>query len=101
VTPRGDKVSASPRLLQRFRNARLDWQTANDYFGLVLSGEKLIDDEEFVRELLSREPEAIGGEMEGEGLYVSCLTAKKDWILVKAVCDWADGRRAKIRQSGN
>jgi nucleoside phosphorylase len=95
VVPRGDKVTASPRLLQRLRNASLDWKTANVHFGLVLSGEKLIDDDEFVRELLSHEPEAIGGEMEGAGLYVPCLVAKKDWILVKAVCDWADGNKSK------
>ncbi len=93
--PRGDKASASPRLLQRFRNAKLDWQVANVHFGLVLSGEKLIDDDEFVRELLSHEPEAIGGEMEGAGLYVPCLATKKDWILVKAVCDWADGKKSE------
>lgn len=95
VIPRGDKASASARLLQRFRNASLDWNTANVHFGLVLSGEKLIDDDGFVRELLSHEPEAIGGEMEGAGLYVSCQAAKKDWILVKAVCDWADGKKSK------
>jgi hypothetical protein len=95
VIPRGDKASASPRLLQRFRNAKLDWKTANVHFGLVLSGEKLIDDAEFVQELLSHEPEAIGGEMEGAGLYGACLAAKKDWILVKAVCDWADGKKSK------
>jgi nucleoside phosphorylase len=95
VIPRGDKVSASPRLLQRFRSAQLDWHLANVHFGLVLSGDKLIDDDEFVRELLTDEPEAIGGEMEGAGLYVPCQTAKKDWILVKAVCDWADGKKSK------
>jgi nucleoside phosphorylase len=100
VISRGDKASASPRLLQRFRNARLDWQMANVHFGLILSGEKLIDDDEFVRGLLIQEPEAIGGEMEGAGLYVPCQTAKKDWILVKAICDWADGKKseAKIRR---
>ena len=95
VTPRGDKVAASPRLLQRFRNAKLDWKTANVHFGLLLSGEKLNDDDQFVQELLIQEPEAIGGEMEGAGLYVPCLAAKKDWILVKAVCDWADGKKSK------
>ena len=68
---------------------------ANVHFGLVLSGEKLIDDVEFVGEMLSHEPEAIGGEMEGAGLYVPCLAAKKDWTLVKAVCDWADGKKSK------
>jgi nucleoside phosphorylase len=95
VSSRGDKASASSALLQQLRNAKLDWQMANVHFGLVLSGEKLIDDDEFVRELISDEPEAIGGEMEGAGLYVACLAAKKDWILVKAVCDWADGNKSE------
>ncbi|MFM7591467.1 MAG: hypothetical protein ACKO85_06690, partial [Isosphaeraceae bacterium] len=34
---------------------------------------------------------AIGGEMEGAGLYVSAAEHKVDWILIKAICDWADG----------
>jgi hypothetical protein len=26
---------------------------------------------------------------------VPCLAEKKDWILVKAVCDWADGKKSE------
>ncbi|MCP4369103.1 MAG: AAA family ATPase, partial [Deltaproteobacteria bacterium] len=36
------------------------------------------------------EPEAIGGEMEGAGVYAACQDKKVDWILVKAICDWAN-----------
>jgi nucleoside phosphorylase len=43
--------------------------------------------------LLKIEPEAIGGEMEGAGLYAAARDAKVDWILVKAICDWADGTK--------
>jgi tetratricopeptide (TPR) repeat protein len=32
--------------------------------------------------------------MEGAGLYVACQDKKVDWILVKAICDWADGNKA-------
>jgi nucleoside phosphorylase len=39
------------------------------------------------------EPEAIGGDMEGAGLYAAAGVAKVDWILVKAICDWADGNK--------
>ena len=40
------------------------------------------------------EPEAIGGEMEGAWkLYVACAYEKVDWLLVKAICDWADGQK--------
>jgi hypothetical protein len=31
--------------------------------------------------------------MEGAGLYAAARDAKVDWILVKAICDWADGNK--------
>jgi hypothetical protein len=62
-------------------------------FGLILSGEKLVDNIDFRGQLREFEPEAIGGEMEGAGLYVACQDARVDWVLVKSICDWADGRK--------
>ena len=70
-----------------------DWQGAKAHFGLVLSGEKLINDPHTRDVLLEAQPEAIGGEMEGAGLYAAAREAKVDWILVKAICDWADGNK--------
>jgi nucleoside phosphorylase len=43
--------------------------------------------------LKALEPEAIGGEMEGAGLYAACYRAHVDWIIVKAICYWADGKK--------
>jgi nucleoside phosphorylase len=96
LIPRGDRVHASPRLLNLFRSAVLYWDDskAKVHFGLILSGEKLVDNVDFRQKLRKLEPEAIGGEMEGAGLYVACQDAKVDWILVKAICDWADGHKA-------
>jgi nucleoside phosphorylase/mannose-1-phosphate guanylyltransferase len=94
VIPRGERVSASPSLLEKFESASLDWQKPNVHFGSILSGEKLIADQDFRNKLLELEPEAIGGEMEGAGLYAAASRAKVDWILVKAICDWADGNKA-------
>ncbi len=91
--PRGDRATSAERLLDRFRSADLDWPGAPLYFGLVLSGEKLVNDPVFRDWLLETEPEAVGGEMEGAGLYVAARDAKVDWILAKAVCDWADGKK--------
>lgn len=88
---RGDKPSSSPDLLAMFRNGEIDWNGAELHFGLVLSGEKLVADQEFRDWLISIEPEAIGGEMEGVGLYAAAHGRKVDWILVKGICDWADG----------
>lgn len=101
IVLRGDKPHCSEKLLDRFRTARLRWKKAQVNFGLVLSGEKLIDNIDFRDQLLSLSEEAIGGEMEGGGLYAASQQSKVDWILVKAICDWADGKkdvRRKVRQ---
>lgn len=96
VIPRGDRPHASPWLIDRLRVANLSWDEskAQVRFGLILSGDKLADNTDFRGQLLEFEPEAIGGEMEGAGLYVACQNSKVDWILVKAICDWADGQKA-------
>ena len=93
IKPRGDRPHASAWLIDRFRAAELTWLEANVEVGLVLTGEKLVDNLKLRQQLLALEPEAIGGEMEGAGLYVACHDAKVDWMLVKAVCDWADGEK--------
>jgi nucleoside phosphorylase len=94
VTPRGDKVSCADALLSRLRTSdtnhrRSDPDWPQNRFGLVLSGQKLVDNLDY-RESLKKLTggEAIGGEMEGGGLYVSAQAAKVDWVVIKAICDW-------------
>lgn len=96
IVPRGDKPHASTRLIDYLRSADLHWDDAKAKirFGLVLSGEKLVDHCDYRKQLQQFGPEMIGGEMEGAGLYVACQDAKVDWVLVKAICDWADGKKA-------
>ncbi|MCP4697963.1 MAG: hypothetical protein GY862_14090 [Gammaproteobacteria bacterium] len=97
---RGDRTTASERLLDRFRSGDNHWlEEAQTHFGLILSGEKLVNDPDFRDSLLKEEPAAIGGEMEGAGLYAAARDAKVDWILVKAICDWADGSKNDEAQS--
>jgi nucleoside phosphorylase len=76
----------------------VNWDQAKVHFGLILTGEKLVDNIDFRNQLGQFEPEAVGGEMEGAGLYVACQDKKVDWILVKAICDWADGRKNRNKQ---
>jgi nucleoside phosphorylase/tetratricopeptide (TPR) repeat protein len=92
---RGDKPHCSTKLLDRFHTTHLRWKKTKVNFGLVLSGQKLIDNIDFRDQLLELSEEAIGGEMEGGGLYVACNQSKVDWILVKAICDWADGKKGR------
>lgn len=99
IVPRGDRVTASTWLLDRLRSAGDDWDQSRTkvQFGLILSGEKLVDNMDFRQQILALEREAIGGEMEAAGLYVACQDAKVDWILVKGICDWADGKKEEDR----
>jgi nucleoside phosphorylase len=100
IQPRGDRIQASSRLLDRFRAGLKDWPTPTRVqFGLILSGEKLVDNQDFCGQLLRIEPEAIGGEMEGAGLYAAAQHSKVNWIMVKAICDWADGKKAQRQRS--
>lgn len=93
IMPRGTRIPAASSLLSRFRHAALQWDQSGVYFGLLFSGEKVIDNVSFRDQLLEIEPEAIGGEMEGFGLYSAASRKSVDWILVKAICDWADGEK--------
>ncbi len=96
---RGDKPHASPWLINHFKSSVLLWEGAPVRFGVVLSGEKLVDNLDFRDQLRSLEAEAIGGEMEGAGMYVACQDKKVDWILMKAICDWADGNKAQDKEA--
>jgi nucleoside phosphorylase len=99
---RGDKAPASTMLLSLFRTAEQNWNVSNTskvHFGTVLSGETLIDNKEYRDLLFDGEPEADGGEMEGTGLYTACHDQKVDWILVKGICDWADGNKSQDKKS--
>lgn len=93
VTPRGDRASASPRLLDRLRTASLTWLENRIDFGLILSGQKLVDNLDYRESLRQQFPDAMGGEMEGAGVYAAAYNY--NWILVKAIADWADGNKRR------
>jgi len=64
--------------------------------GILLSGEKLIDDKEFRDNLLKmcKGENIVGGDMEAAGLASAAKRNGQDnWIVVKAICDFADGNK--------
>jgi len=65
LIPRGDRAHASVRLVDRFTSGTQDWEGQQVHIGLILSGEKLVDNLDFLKQLLQFEPEALGGDMEG------------------------------------
>ena len=92
---RGPRAEAGLVLSNRFRELSQTWSLdgAAVHQGIMLSGEKLVDNPDFKKQLLVLEPEAKGGEMEGAGLYSAATRRKVEWILVKAICDWGDGKK--------
>lgn len=98
VIYRGQNAPSSKILLSRFKSIRT-WQylldeskVANKIVAQILSGEELIDSKERRDELVSEFPISKGGEMEGAGLFAAC-DGTVDWILVKGICDFADGNK--------
>lgn len=74
-------------------------KVANVISGPILTGEKLIDDASFKKVLFEQFPDAIGGEMEAAGVYAACNSKNIPWIIVKSICDWADGNKDKTFQA--
>ncbi len=96
---RGQSMNCGEILSERFRVYKPDWKLMagprqlNVQLGQVLSGEKLVDDKKFRDGLTDNFPSAIGGEMEGHGAYAAAKKFGTEMILVKAICDWADGHK--------
>lgn len=101
VHARGDKVTASPKLLNWVAHAEISWDEsrAKVRTGLLLSGEKLVDNVLFRDWLKNLASEAIGGEMEAAGVYVASHNAKVEWLLIKSICDWADGDKGTNKKA--
>jgi hypothetical protein len=90
---RGDKPHASTRLINFFEGAaQFSWTGATVTPGIILTGDKLVDNFDYREQLINFEKEAIGGEMEAAGVYVSSQDYKVDWIVIKAICDWGDNK---------
>ncbi len=101
ITERGDQPQAGQTLLNRFQNThgwqfvRPDGKPVARRVGPLLSGDKLVDDPDFKQQLLTRFPTAIGGEMEGVGIWAGVDQYKVEWIVVKGICDWGEAKSKK------
>ena len=92
-TYRGTPQETSRELADRVANINLQrrgnagWPTIR--MGIMLSGAKLVDNEEYRNTIASLHSKVIGGEMEGSGILTACSRDGVDMIVVKAICDWA------------
>ncbi|GGF27891.1 5'-methylthioadenosine/S-adenosylhomocysteine nucleosidase family protein [Hymenobacter cavernae] len=96
---RGYKQMSSVLLLNRFVNP-IGWEFAltptrrsRVLSGNMLSGEKLIDDVKYRNQLVRLFEPVVGGEMEGTGLASVAHAYSKNWLVIKGICDFADGNK--------
>lgn len=95
----GSNLVSSFKFFSRTWEHIIDGRKAGREFGLILSGDMVVDDNAFKSELFKMFSRAIGGEMEGRGAYAACSNKQiKEWIIVKGICDWADGTKGKNKQ---
>lgn len=86
---RGDSVKPSTMLLGRLREAAHQLRGEIPvHFGPMLTASTLVSSRAFRDKLRAAHPDALGGEMEGAGVYAAAAHAKVDWIVVKGICDW-------------
>lgn len=101
---RAESPKASIKLLNRFSevtgwNHELPQEKfAKIIRGQMLTGEVLIDNLDYRNDLLEQYPEAKGGEMEGSGIYGAANSKNIDWIIVKGICDFADGKKSNKKK---
>jgi nucleoside phosphorylase len=99
IVQRGSITDASPELVSLLEAATAVWSEAPVQTGLMLSGEKLVDNIDYREDLKSiANGEAIGGEMEGVGFVVATAEKPTPWVIVKAICDWADGNKSQQKK---
>jgi nucleoside phosphorylase len=65
------------------------------HFGDVASGDKIVADSSFVQELKSQWPQLAGIEMESYGAALAAhqTNPAPGILMVKGICDWADGNK--------
>eukprot|EP00053_Salpingoeca_punica_P024399 m.13097 g.13097 ORF g.13097 m.13097 type:complete len:430 (+) comp6749_c0_seq1:47-1336(+) len=102
---RGAKHEVSQEALAAAQGAQVGWLKKRSdesrcevHVGPLLSGQALVDNPQFKAELLTRHSEAIGGEMEGQGISSVALHRYVPWIVIKGICDWGDGTKNKVWQ---
>jgi nucleoside phosphorylase len=87
--PRGSRPDASVTLVNRALAAAKDgWNGSKVRFGPMLTLNTRVSSRALYQHLRAAEPDAIGGDMEGSGIYAASARGKVDWIVIKGISDW-------------
>lgn len=101
-----DRQKADTNILDAFKIVGADWNVRNLYdeaTGMeicdMLSGEKLVNNPDYRRQLKEQFPTSRGGEMEGAGVASACVNKNIPWVLMKSVCDFGDGHKQEHKHA--
>lgn len=102
---RGKEHSSESKFIDAFAVIAQNWDRKNTNGEVtridicsMLSGEKLVDNLEERNILKEAFSTCRGGEMEGIGVAAACEEHNKPWILLKAICDFADGNKKEEKE---
>lgn len=99
IAESGRQLQSTFKYYSKSWNHTIKGEKARCEFGMILSGDKVVDDRDFKEKLIKSYPRLIGGEMEGRGAYSACRNRNiNEWIIVKSICDWADGTKSEDKQ---
>lgn len=102
--PRTAPKESGAVLYERFKNSynwehHIDNRKVKIFRGMILSGDKLLDDKILRDRLCKAIPEAIGGDMESAGLsYTATKYNVNEWIMVKGISDWGYDKQHKRKE---
>lgn len=101
-----DRQKTDTNILDAFKIVEADWNERNLYdesTGMeicdMLSGEKLVNNPDYRRQLKEQFPTSRGGEMEGAGVASACVSKNIPWVLMKSVCDFGDGHKQEHKHA--
>jgi nucleoside phosphorylase len=101
--PRGTTLIATDNLTRRIKEIAKGWNCLSGkkklkvHTGEILSGDALINDRKFRDELINSFPKSTGGEMEGVGFYSAAQEKNIPHLLLKSICDYADGNKDVLK----
>jgi len=63
-------------------------------FGQMVSGEKLVNEKDFLEQIKELFPEAVAGDMEGAGVSSACKSLRISWFIIKSISDFGSGDKS-------
>jgi HAD superfamily phosphoserine phosphatase-like hydrolase len=103
VEDRNILISPDIKILNLVKKNIMDEIQFRIHYGMLISGETLINDNDYKEKLIEiykeKKENIIGGEMEGIGL-ASLLKSKNNhnWVVIKGISDWADGGKDENKE---